>query len=500
MERVVVFVGRERVLLAVIAVSFVVFLVGLGAHPLFDYDEATYADVSVKLVQGVAPDALTFWRFDAVGSLAPWFEKPPLGLWLQAGSMAIFGVHEFSARFPSALFGVGCAILVFLVARRLAGTDSSSIAGDVAGATSALVFLTVPFFVRWAREGRLDSAMVFFMLLALWYWLGWDRARSSRFAFWAALGLGFLAKSAVVAFVPLTIALLLLIWDRPALWRIMKSRDTYFGAALFLAIILPWHLYEFFRYREAFTTSYFGKHLVGRAAANFFGDSRNPVYGPDFYLRFLWLFARPWIWVVCAGIAALVVRPWRQALGGERLFQIGIVGLVAVLGTFSLVPSKLGPYILPAVPFLAFMVGAYTAALWRFAVGRWALRGIAAAVFGVVVIIGFVIMGRELALPAGNFLADEREIGRALRGSPNAVYLYQWDFVESLMFYSQKGIRQVGSLEGLGDLSRVSLILPVPAAQRLLINEGSLVIARRYAGTYLTLVEFTPLLPGGAAR
>ncbi len=500
MERVVAFVGRERVLLAVIAVSFVVFLAGLGTHPLFDYDEATYGDVAVKLVQGVAPDALTFWRYDAVGSLVPWFEKPPLGLWLQAGSMALFGVNEFAVRFSSALFGVGCAALVFLIARRLAATGSSSVVGSVAGTVSAFTFLTVPFFVRWAREGRLDSAVVFFMLLALWYWLGWDRARWHRYAFWAALGLGFLAKSAVVAFVPVTIALTLLLWDRPALWRILKSRDTYLGAALFLAIILPWHLYEFFRYREAFTASYFGKHLVGRAAANFFGDSRNPVYGPDFYLRFLWLFARPWIWVVCAGIAACIVRPWRQALGGERLFQIGIVGLVVVLGTFSLVPSKLGPYIIPAVPFIAFIVGAYGASLWRFAAGRWALRAVAVAVFGVVVIAGFVLMGRELALPGGNFLVDEREIGIALRGSPNAVSLYQWDFVESLMFYSQKGIRQVGSLEGLGDLSRVSLILPVPAAQRLLINEGSLVIARRYTGTYLALVEFTPFRPGDAPR
>lgn len=482
MERFIIFVRRQGLLCAVVAVSLAVFLVGLGSTPLFDYDEATYADVAVKIADGTAPDPLTFWRYDSSGTLVPWFEKPPLVLWLQAGSMAIFGVSEFAARLPSALFGVGCAVFVFLIGRRLSG--------EVGGMAAALAFLTVPFFARWAREGRLDSAVVFFMVLALWCWLDWDRSRWRRYALWAALGLGFLAKSAVVAFVPVTIAITLLLWDRPALGRIVRSRDTYLGAALFLAIVVPWHLSAWFRYGEAFAASYFGKHLVGRAAANFFGDPRNPAHGPGFYLQFLWQFARPWIWVAALGISALVFHPWRRLLGAERLFRIAIVGLVTIVGVFSFIPSKLGPYIIPAVPFLAFLIGAYASSLWQIAVGRPAVRATVGAVFGVVVIIGFVLMARELALPAGGFLDDERAIGKALNGSSNTIYLYQWDFVESLMFYSQKGIRQVGSLEDLGDLSRVSLILPVPAAQRLAVNESNLAIVRRYTGTHLALVEF----------
>lgn len=489
MERVVAFVGREGLLLAVIAVSLAVFLVGLGAHPLFDYDEATYGDVAVKLVQGVAPDALTFWRFDATGALVPWFEKPPLGLWLQAGSMAIFGVHEFAVRFPSALFGVGCVLLVFLIARRLAGMGSHRAAGNVAGTVSALVFLTVPFFVRWAREGRLDSAVVFFMLLALWYWLGWDQARWRRFAFWVALGLGFLVKSAVVAFVPLTIVLTLLVWDRPALWRILKSRDTYVGAALFLAIILPWHVYEFLRYREAFTASYFGKHLVGRAAANFFGDPRNLAYGPGFYLAFLWEFARPWVWVAIAGFAAFGLRAWRERLVQSRLLRVGLMGAVLVLATFTAVPSKLGTYLIPIVPFLAFLVGAYAVSLWEMLGAHLWLRLALAAGFLGLVGMGFATLGETVGATPG-FVADERAVGYALRGSSRHAILYRWEFVETIMFYSQKGIRQVGSLDDLGDLTAVSLIVPADVGRTLSLAESSLQLKKLHEGQYLTLVEF----------
>src|SRR5688572_19622660 len=32
-----------------------------------------------------------------------WMHKPPLALWLQAGSMKMFGVHEFALRLPSVL-------------------------------------------------------------------------------------------------------------------------------------------------------------------------------------------------------------------------------------------------------------------------------------------------------------------------------------------------------------------------------------------------------------
>jgi 4-amino-4-deoxy-L-arabinose transferase-like glycosyltransferase len=34
----------------------------------------------------------------------PFWEKPPLFIWMQVLSMKIFGINEFAARFPNAVF------------------------------------------------------------------------------------------------------------------------------------------------------------------------------------------------------------------------------------------------------------------------------------------------------------------------------------------------------------------------------------------------------------
>lgn len=45
---------------------------------------------------------------------APFWEKPPLFIWLQAIAMSVFGVNEFAARLPNALIGVATLqILLF---------------------------------------------------------------------------------------------------------------------------------------------------------------------------------------------------------------------------------------------------------------------------------------------------------------------------------------------------------------------------------------------------
>src|SRR5690606_2382382 len=45
----------------------------------------------------------------------PFWEKPPLFFWLQVLSMKLFGVGEFAARFPNALFGVFTLCFIFII-------------------------------------------------------------------------------------------------------------------------------------------------------------------------------------------------------------------------------------------------------------------------------------------------------------------------------------------------------------------------------------------------
>lgn len=48
----------------------------------------------------------------------PFWEKPPVFIWLQALSMNIFGINEFAARFPNALCSVFSLIALYLIGKR----------------------------------------------------------------------------------------------------------------------------------------------------------------------------------------------------------------------------------------------------------------------------------------------------------------------------------------------------------------------------------------------
>lgn len=49
----------------------------------------------------------------------PFWEKPPLYIWLQALCMHVFGVNEFAARLPNALCGTATLFVIFLIGTKL---------------------------------------------------------------------------------------------------------------------------------------------------------------------------------------------------------------------------------------------------------------------------------------------------------------------------------------------------------------------------------------------
>ena len=95
-----------KFLAALVLIASVLFLVGLGGMDLSDPDETFYAETAREMLED--GEWLTPKIFDK-----PQFEKPPLYYWLIIFSYKIFGVNEFAARFPSALFGIFGVIGVF---------------------------------------------------------------------------------------------------------------------------------------------------------------------------------------------------------------------------------------------------------------------------------------------------------------------------------------------------------------------------------------------------
>lgn len=97
--------------LGLIGLFAVFFFLGLGSFHLFDWDEINFAESAREML--VSGDYLHVQI-----NFEPFWEKPPFFFWLQALSMVSFGVTEFAARFPNAVFGVIYLITLYMIGRK----------------------------------------------------------------------------------------------------------------------------------------------------------------------------------------------------------------------------------------------------------------------------------------------------------------------------------------------------------------------------------------------
>ena len=98
--------------LLIALLGLALFVPGLGRAHLFDWDEINFAECAREML------ASSNWLRVQI-DYRPFWEKPPLFIWLQALSMAAFGVNEFAARLPNALVGVATLLALYHAGRRL---------------------------------------------------------------------------------------------------------------------------------------------------------------------------------------------------------------------------------------------------------------------------------------------------------------------------------------------------------------------------------------------
>ena len=100
-------------------VGALVYMPFLGASHLFDWDEINFAESAREMI--VSGDYLSVQI-----NFLPFWEKPPLFIWLQALSFLSFSTFtdqawvsmEFAARFPNALVGIATLCTVFAIGKR----------------------------------------------------------------------------------------------------------------------------------------------------------------------------------------------------------------------------------------------------------------------------------------------------------------------------------------------------------------------------------------------
>lgn len=98
--------------IVIFILASLLFIPFLGRVHLFDWDEINFAECAREMI--VTGDYSTVSL-----NYQPFWEKPPLFIWLQALSMNIFGVNEFAARFPNAICGILTLILIYNIGSKV---------------------------------------------------------------------------------------------------------------------------------------------------------------------------------------------------------------------------------------------------------------------------------------------------------------------------------------------------------------------------------------------
>ncbi len=325
----------------------ILYLPGLGRPALWEPDEGRYAEIAREMV--VSGDYVT-----PRDDFELYFEKPPLVYWAEAAAIRIFGVNEFAVRLPAALFSVGQVVVTAALADIMLGAT--------AGFFATLALALSPLFFGFARFATLDPALAFFLTAALgaFYLAARDDsfstppARTWMLTSAAMLALGTLAKGPIALLLGGAIALSWLATERRI--RQIAQMPLVSCALIYAAIVAPWFVLMEVRNPGFLSFFFIHEHLERYVSSSEHG------WGPWFFIPIVIGGAWPWIFFVPLGWSAMRAGVESRETALERSGQRASARFLAiwfavVFVFFSIPRSKLGSYILPALPPLSIFAG-----------------------------------------------------------------------------------------------------------------------------------------------
>lgn len=387
------FVGKlSPVFIHVLIISTVagaIFFTNLGTARLWDQDEPRNA--------GCAKEMLA--RGDWV---VPIFnnelraQKPVLLYWLMMSAYSVFGVNEFSARFWSALLGLGTVLATYFVGQRLFQ--------PAVGLLAAIALCSCTMFSVAARAATPDSLLIFCGTMALLIYVngtfsgrsisnslsesGFPDRRGAVWGLYFFLGLGTLAKGPVGFLLPMAIiGMFMLLYRREPchkadssnrwmrIWNWSKSvfHPTHFAKTVWamrpvtamvivLGIAAPWYALVGIQTEGDFLNLFFLKENLARATSAMESHSGGPAY----YLAAISFGFFPWSVLAVPVVIGVFNAIKQEGLNEQstdqqryelRAVQFLVCWVVVQVGLFSFASTKLPSYVTPCYPALALLTG-----------------------------------------------------------------------------------------------------------------------------------------------
>ncbi len=311
------------------------FFFQLGKLALTDPDETFYAQTSKEML--AKGEWLTPYIYGK-----PQFEKPVLFYWLVEASFKAFGVNEFAARFPSALFGMIGVIAIFFLGRLMFNVR--------AGFISALILATNVEYIVLSRACITDMVLFVFLLLAtLFFFYGYMRDKGGYYLLAAAsLAMAVLTKGPIflILFVLAVLVFLALARDLKAI----KKIPLWQSMIVFVVLASPWYLAIYKVHGQAFIDGFFGFHNVNRFLVSEHKIGSQIYYNIPIVLGGMF----PWSVFLPVGLWQL----WKRIRARSKSALFLLIWLVAIFGFFTASSTKLPTYIFPCFLSVALIIGA----------------------------------------------------------------------------------------------------------------------------------------------
>ncbi|MEK7723280.1 MAG: glycosyltransferase family 39 protein [Acidobacteriota bacterium] len=357
-----------KALWLVVIVGFVVlYFFGLNFIPLLGPDEPRYSQIAREMFERGD------WVTPTLGGYN-WFEKPALLYWAQHLAYNIFGVSEFSARFFSAIFGLGVVFAIWRLCLRVEtlvqkkgfySQNSNGLAKYTAIALATSIGLIV-----FSRGASFDIILTFPVTLSLVCFLTFEiyapHSRSDRdfqgyvatdliflALFYVFIGVALIAKGLIGAVIPFGVVFTYYFFQFRFPQR-MVIFSLFWGIPLAVLVASIWYLPMYLTHGYGFIDDFFVQHHFQRYTSNKFQHPQ-PFY---FFWWVLPAMTIPWIPFLLT--ALWNVRNWRSGIAqipSDYLRYFALAWMIFPIFFFSFSGSKLPGYILPALPGAMILVG-----------------------------------------------------------------------------------------------------------------------------------------------
>lgn len=366
-------VGR----MALVALFLLLYIALLGVRPLIIPDETRYGEIPREML--TSGD----WVVPHLNGIR-YFEKPVLGYWLNALSMRVFGQNAFAIRLPSALAVGLTALLLFLWARKFSEDETTPLFATAVFLLSLEVWAIGTFCV-------LDSLLSLFVtaaIIALYFALQ-QTSPGRRILLFAltgvACGLAFLTKGFLALAIPILVMVPFSLWQRQFRTVLRTGWIVLVSAIL---VVLPWTILIHRREPDYWHYFFWIEH-VDRFLSPRGGQHPEPFW---YYVPVLLGGAMPWTPLLGPIVAGL-----RHVGRGHPMVRLALCWFVLPFVFFSISSGKLGTYILPCYPPLAFLIAVGVLRCLRegdtkgFVTGVWVVL-LATGLLFVALVVGLIVV------------------------------------------------------------------------------------------------------------